>query len=225
MAIIKLAKDFSEQIDHHKVISHRSGEELQIRKRLEDMGRIKYPNARQIHELVVGQGTCRADMAFVEENHLISFEIKSQWDNSERLFKQAAMFSLASPETWIVADAKFNDDVALILHLMPHIGYIKTIRTYENEKHDIVLEVVKDAEYRKPHIPTLLGLLWVAELLQELQLHRLWQNQKPPTHKRCCELLASKLSEEEIMQAVCRQLRGRDAFWKSDPLIQTKGIR
>ena len=54
---------------------YRSKEELAIRDALERVCRLRWPEARLVHELVMGRGSVRADLAAVAPNHLAAFEI------------------------------------------------------------------------------------------------------------------------------------------------------
>ena len=100
MTLVRNADDVTNQLE--KVTTkYRSHDELNIRKAPEGWGRRKSPEARQVHELVVGRGTSRCDVAFVEPANLIGVEIKSGYDHTTRLFDQPAIFSLAMPEVWI----------------------------------------------------------------------------------------------------------------------------
>jgi hypothetical protein len=97
MALVRNAADITDQVEK-LTTKYRSYDELNIRKAVEEWGRKKYPEARQVHDLVGGRGTSRCDIAFVEPANLIGVEIKSGYDHTIRLFDQSAMFSLAMPE-------------------------------------------------------------------------------------------------------------------------------
>lgn len=225
MALIRIATGVKDQIDS-SASTPRSSDEFVIRKAVEDWGRPLWPDARLVHELVVGRGQCRADMAFIQPAHLIGIEIKSGWDNSSRLMMQSAYFSLACREIWIVIDAKHGDDTEMVHYLMPWLGVIhadvKFPEKYEERK-DLTRWTcaLKTVHEPKPHAPMpkcWLEICWRDELYAEAQRHNL----QPPAkirHGDLIDLLLEKLSDEERSVAVCRQLRARDAFWRSDERI------
>jgi hypothetical protein len=82
---------------------YRSDNELKIREAVEAWGRPRWPNARVVHELVMGRGAVRADVAFITPNHIAMVEIKSDRDDTDRLLHQAGMFRAAVPELWIAS--------------------------------------------------------------------------------------------------------------------------
>lgn len=212
MAIVRIAKSLEDQIQP-SAMKNRSSHELAMREALEPWGRARWPDCRVVHELVVGHGTCRADMAFVSPSHLVAIEIKSQHDYADRLFQQACMFSLAAPEVWICVHHRHIEDAQIVRHLMPHLGLIEYKHLPGEEP---VLEVLHAAKKRRPHYQMLMGLLWSAELVDEAIRFRLIQSRSGWTIIKMLAIL-KKLTPEEQMAAVCRQLRGRDAFWRADP--------
>ena len=82
---------------------YRSDNELKMREAVEAWGRPRWPNARVVHELVMGRGAVRADVAFITPNHIAVVEIKSDRDDTDRLLHQAGMFRAAVPELWIAS--------------------------------------------------------------------------------------------------------------------------
>lgn len=226
MAIIKPAKSAKDQLESSSNTT-RSMDELVIRDAVEKWGRDRWPDARQVHELVVGRGQCRADMAFVCQDNIVGVEIKSGWDNTSRLMMQAAHFSLACPEVWIVIDPKHGGDTAMVRYLMPWLGEIHVDVTfpekYEERKNienwTCGLQVVHEAKQREPMPNCFLEMCWRDELYVEAQRYNL----QPPsriTHQKLIELLMEKLTDKQRIEAVCRRLRARDAFWRSDDRIE-----
>lgn len=214
MAIIRQADGIHDQIEK-SARKYRSTDELVIRKALDAWGRTRWPEARQVHELVVGDGASRADMAFVCPADLVAVEIKSAMDYGDRLFWQATMFSLAAPEVWICCDERHLRDVEIVRHLMPHLGLIEA--KVVNDQAELI--GLHPAQRRVPHPRMLLGLLWVAELTAEAERHHLIQGKGRWTSAKLIALLLEKLSPDEMLSAVCRQLRGRQAFWRADPPV------
>lgn len=201
---------------------YRSKQELELRAMIERWGRAKWPDARCVHELVMGRGTVRADMAFVSPNHMAVVEIKSEYDDTNRLIVQAGTFRLAVPELWIISPNKHIDDAELVKYLMPSIGLATPNRESMMGAFDAQTEITE----RSPaamfcQVPrALLSLLWVAELAAEARRHRLLQDtrKKTPNHNALVAMLLT-LTPEEQLASVCRQLRGRDAFWRADPVL------
>lgn len=192
---------------------YRSEEELKMRDALEAMGRADWPGRRIVHELVMGRGTVRADMAFIGEDTFDVIEIKSRYDTAERLMNQVAMFSLAAPRLWLCAPEKHEHDIEIIRHLLPHVGLF----IYDKGN----VWPVYEAKPREPHPEALLSLCWVAELHLECERAGLWQSKRPPTHTKLVQMM-QKLSPEEQLKVVCRRLRGRDALWRADPPIRSE---
>lgn len=206
--------------------AHRSNAELAIRVAVEEWGRAKWPGARVVHELVMDRGNVRADMAFVGTDHFVSVEIKGMFDVSHRLIHQVAMFRVASPEIWVVADEKFDDDVDLIGHLLPSVARAAVRRDGEPVgRHGFDRAVTGIEEIGQPGefapIPrAMLALLWAEELYEETLRHRLIMKRtsKRPAHRKLIDLML-RLEPAEQVAAVCRQLRARNAFWRADPPI------
>jgi hypothetical protein len=99
---------------------------------------------------------------------------------------------------------------------MPYIGLLEAKRD-TNHYGTFHIAEIEAPKRREPHPRMALGLLWVNELWAEAERHRLIQGKPRPTHVYLVGLLRKKLSPEEITTSVCRQLLGRDAFWRADP--------
>ena len=198
-----------------------SNDELLLRDLVDAWARQRWPQARQVHELVMDRGRVRADMVIVDQAHFVAVEIKSVNDYSERLLHQCAMFRLASPELWICCDAKHSDDAALVRYLMPSIGLLRRVGPPNGvAPQQNRLEVVAEAAPFRPDPRSMLNLLWVAELTQEARMRGLLQGGgKPLAHAALVNRLLA-LPETEQRAAVCRQLRARDAMWRADPPIK-----
>lgn len=198
---------------------YRSDDELAIRDALEPWGRSRWPEARCCHELVMNRGTARADMAFVAPRHLVSIEIKSAWDTTERLIPQIAMFRLATPECWVVVDQRHGRDADLVHWLLPTIGVALALREGDR-RGPFRIEVQREPASFVPHPEAMLSLLWVRELLAEATASRLIQRRssKPPSHRVLIDFML-RLDPAEQLAAVCRQLRARTALWRADPPV------
>lgn len=196
----------------------RSEDEIAIRALVEQWSRHRWPSARLVHELVVGRGDNRADMAAVSANHLVAIEIKGPYDGTGRLFDQVCMFRLAAPELWVVCAACHAGDAELIRWLIPSVGVVIVgepgcTKVTAQSSFSVRHEAVPIA----PHPKSMLSLLWVDELRREAEQFRLVQGRGKLSHARLVELML-RLDPPEQIEAVCRQLRGRNAFWRADPV-------
>lgn len=194
-----------------------SQDEDLIRGAVDAWGRARWPGARVCHELVVGRGQNRADLAFIQLDHFVTVEIKSQFDNVERLIAQVAAFRLASPETWVIVDPSHKRDAELVRYLLPSVGVALVPRASFNETEPREVKVIAEPAPFRAEPEAMLSLLWVAELHAEAVACRVW-SAKPGTHAAMVKRLI-QLPEAEQVAAVCRQLRRRDAVWRADPPI------
>lgn len=205
--------------------TYRSDQELAMRDALEGWCRSRWPDARLVHELVMGRGVVRADLAAVSPGHLAAFEIKSEYDDTSRLMHQVGMFRLAVPELWIVTAARHAEDAKALHYLLPSVGVLLVTGAGEGrgkiDRTAVVIEVIAEATPFAPLAKAMLSLLWVAELAAEATRSRLIQcaPSKPPTHSRLVEAVL-KLTPGEQMEVVCRQLRGREMMWRADPPVR-----
>lgn len=226
MALIKVANGVADQLESSKSVN-RSFDELVIRRAVEEWGRPRWPESRLVHELVVGRGHCRADMAFIEVDHLAAIEIKSGHDSTDRLMMQAAHFSLAGPEVWLVVDSRHIEDAHMVRFLMPWLGLVEAKVQFPveyDQRRDIgkwicELNVLYTAQYHEPLPKVRLGICWRDELYAEAQNYNLQPGSRA-THRWLVEAMAKRLTKKEQITAVCRQLRARDAFWRADPAIR-----
>ena len=199
--------------------SYRSDAELRMRVEIEAWGRARWPEARVVHELVVDRGAARADMAFIGTDHFVAVEIKSAHDYTDRLMMQAATFRLMAPELWLAVAPCHMRDTEMVRYLLPSIGLLRV----QVEPPDRPAEMDVDAEAVRfePHPAAMLSVLWVAELLAEARRFRVVTDnrKKPPSHAWLVGAMTRLMSSGEQMQAVCRQLRARNAMWRADPPI------
>lgn len=198
---------------------YRSDEELHLRDMVERWGRAKWPDARIVHELVMGRGEVRCDVALVTPNHIVAVEIKSSHDNVGRLLTQAGTYRLAVPELWIVCADRHVRDANLVRYLMPSIGVAvpDTIRDGAMLWRDRDLVELDPAGPFVPHPEAMLSLLWVEELYAEATRAGVYQSGRKtrPSHAALVERMKA-FPADEITAAVCRQLRGREALWRAD---------
>lgn len=217
--------------------SYRSDAEIAMRDVLEAWCRARWPDARLFHELVMGRGTVRADLAAIAPAHLVAFEIKGPWDGLGRLLHQIAMFRLAVPELWLVVAGSSARDAGMIRHLLPSVGLIEirhaAITDWDRQGADdyghiygeawggkvdrgaLTVEVIAESARFEPHPEALLDLLWVAELDAEAARHRVGVSSRKATHQKLVEALLT-LTPAEQLAAVCRRLRRRDTMFRAD---------
>lgn len=194
----------------------RNGVELFFRER--------FPAARIVHELVMDRGSVRADVCAIGTDHIAAAEIKSEYDGSDRLINQIAMFRLATPELWLFVAHRHVRDAEIMAYLMPSLGYaiadeIETKKAF-NEGRVPAFSIKREATLFRPDPEALLSLLWVSELTCEAVTHRLiTPSKKPAAHAWLVRLCVEKLTEAEAMAAVCRQLRARETEWRADPAV------
>ncbi|MDE2104152.1 MAG: NERD domain-containing protein [Patescibacteria group bacterium] len=78
-----------------------SAAEERIRGKAEALLRLRYPEARIIHELVLEQGGVRIDLAAVTADRIIAVEIKSEKDVLARLSRQLARAVEIAGDVWL----------------------------------------------------------------------------------------------------------------------------
>ena len=145
-------------------------------------------------------------MAFVCRDHLVGVEIKSSRDTLDRLKKQRDVFERHIPEVWLAVAPCWADKDGL--------GARGVVIEVEPER-----RVTKTWSWRGPNLACtapMLDLLWRDELAAVAARKRLDYTRRAPIGT-LLPLLARKLTGDEIVIEVCRELRSRDAFWKADP--------
>lgn len=192
-------------------MSNRSAEELAMRDAIEAWGRARWPEARVVHELVVSQ--CRIDMAFIAPAHLIGIEIKSSRDVMDRVKRQLEAFTHHLPEVWFAMAPKWDK-----------VSVYPAGRLTVTEPGGVI-----PCPYGSPRIDPcctvpMLALLWRAELVTIAARHDL-PHSKRSRIRDLSAAIARGLTGDEIVTEVCRELRGRSAFWKSDDPIRVTAPR
>lgn len=201
--------------------------ELALRAALEQFCRQRWPVARVVHEIVMGEGKTRADVAALSPAHIAAFEIKGAYDDTTRLMYQVGMFQLCVPEVWIVCAENHETDAKLIRHLLPSVGLLIGTgmgRDYGDSFADgakpLVLRVEAEAVPRDPVPDMLLRMLWADELRAACAALRVSVGEK--TVRKHCVSALLKLPLNALMPAVCAQLRGRDALWRADAPVRDR---
>lgn len=229
---VRLMKESEPSFMTAKAAARRNGyaalAELALREALESLCRERWPEARIVHELVMGEGKVRADVVAIDPAHIVAFEIKAHYDNTVRLLHQVGMFQLCVPEVWMVVDERHADDAKLIRHLLPCVGLIEapalrghTMPNLPNAE-TVSLKIVAEPAPR-PVVPEmLLRVLWASELRQCCA-----EADAPVTARATravmVKRLLSHLDEPALINAACRRLRARDALWRADAPVRHEG--
>lgn len=199
-----------------------SKSELELRNRLEEFCRGRWPDARIVHEIVMGEGRTRADVAAISPAHIAAFEVKGAYDETTRLMHQVGMFQLCVPEVWIVAAENHYDDAKLIRHLLPSVGILIGAgmgSDFGSKKGEpVTLRVEAEAAPRAAVPEMMLRMLWAAEIRDACAKLKVAYGAKT-TREHCVRAIMSTVEPHEIIGAVCTQLRARDAVWRADPPV------
>jgi hypothetical protein len=198
--------------------------ELRLRSALEEFCRGRWPDARIVHEIVMGERRVRADVAAIGPAHIAAFEIKGEYDDTTRLLHQVGMYQLCVPEVWMVVPVgRHAEDARLIRHLIPSVGLLVGAGTsaqnhYEFDGKELGL-VVEEEAVPRPVIPELmLEMLWRDELAAVcIRTRRYSVSPKSTRPAMIKALLAAPI--EEIQREVCTELRARVALWRADEPI------
>lgn len=184
--------------------------ELALRNSIETNLRVKFPQGRIYHEMMMGARQVRADLVAIEPNHMAAVEIKGSYDDTRRLLHQVGMYQLCVPEVWIVAAEKHLNDALLIKHLLPSTGiYVEA---------GAKIELLHEAEPRKVVPEMTLEMLWSDELGRCCNRAEIKKN-KATNRRTMIGKLLNVLSYDEIISETCRELRQRDGIFRADPRI------
>ncbi len=192
---------------------YRSPDELMIRAALEEWGRARWPDRRVLHELGMGRGSVRADVVFAGTDSFSACEIKSAYDNSDRLVNQLAVFRLSSPEVWLVSDARHGRDAELMGYLLPSIGLMEARVSGDGA----ALAVLREPGPFSPDLDCMLSLLWVEELRETVT--RLGIRVPARATHTVLRRALMEAGESTALREVCRGLLGRRTLWRADPPV------
>jgi hypothetical protein len=207
---------------------NRSDEEIQMRALIVPELRKRYPTARIIHELPLRYSTNRIDLAAVTEREIVSVEIKSSRDVMDRLEAQLRAFQPISARIIVALAPRWNEKLPSIRKEYPSggVGYqLQYTPTQEIIQRVGGVEVwtvdaeggaitEMDGDYyraRKPWLAQMLDMLHVSELAGIAGRHQI-SMAKRPVHFALVSDLVDLLRGKEVIAAVCRALRERDAF-------------
>ncbi len=215
--------------------TNRSGEELAMRALIVPELRRRWPGARIIHELPLRYSTRRIDLAAVTETEIIAVEIKSSRDVADRLEDQLRGFVPISSRIIVALAPKWNEALPPIPEQrrmrngVTYTAYLaqKTaaqaaisrvgapwVETWTVSAEAGTIDVT-DCGYdvnRHPWPVRMLDILHVAELAEIAGRHRTFIVDRRTTHAQLVEANANALTGPEIVMAVCRALRERNAF-------------
>lgn len=202
--------------------------ELVLRNALETFCRERWPAARVVHEIVMGEGRVRADVAAIDTAHIAAFEVKGEYDNTTRLLHQVGMYQLCVPEVWMVVATGHAEDAHLIRHLMPSVGLLvgtgqSMRRSYEFDGKNFGLTVEAEAVPRQPVPKLMLEMCWADELVGICDRTKTNRGKKPTRPTMIKALL--DLPFVQLQAEVCTALRGRDALWRADAPVVTSAYQ
>jgi hypothetical protein len=196
-----------------------SAAEVAIRTAVVERLRRELPGARIIHELKVGGGTNIADLATVEKDRLLLFEIKSERDVLKRAKKQMECFSkhahgaiLVLHERWFDR-TPYSDGSKRFVVPDEFRSYGWPTWCYPEDADDsahgrFYRWVLPRPSLRQPAARALLGILWRQEMVNVAAAHRVSIGRRE-NMTSIGDQLAWHLTGREICHAVCRELRQR----------------
>jgi hypothetical protein len=197
--------------------------ELELRNGLEGVLRDRHPDARVVHELVMGAREVRADVVAIGTGHIAAVEVKGAYDNVSRLMHQVGMFQLCVPEVWICCAKEHAEDARLIRHLLPSVGLIVGTNLDKHyhrggKTEPVILEIEAEPVPRDVVPEMMLEMLWAEELRNACHSLRISVTSNT-TRPKCIAAILDQAGPEQIISATCRQLRARDAMWRADQPI------
>lgn len=199
--------------------------EERIRAKVEEMMRMRWPEARIIHELQLEEGGVRIDLAAVGPDFIAVAEIKSEKDTLKRLVRQVEVSLKVANEVWVcihhkheadltnaAAAPKYTETETRAFRSIPYKARLLIERDGQDYLvgHDYALRV-------PPPFPSPIKvwqMLWTAEMSRELAPHGGGAGNMGKKTRDAVEWL----SGGQIRRAVCRQLRQRQ-FPRADPAV------
>ncbi|MDE1914683.1 MAG: hypothetical protein KGJ57_04375 [Sphingomonadales bacterium] len=189
------------------------------------------PEARIIHELVVGG--CRADLAAVQPERITLVEIKSERDTLKRLAEQVRQFGRAAHQVIVIAHERWFDTTPYN-NGHPRCAPIEAL-AQGAESHEIwaypelasrpLYGAWRTQPWRasqpEPHAWRLLELLWKEELLAECRRHNIAAGSRS-TCPAMMRDMAWLMTGREIARTVCRQLRARPFPEADAPIFEER---
>jgi hypothetical protein len=165
------------------------------------------PNSRVVDELELARGEARVDVAVINDT-LHGYEIKSASDNLERLPRQQEVYKKVFERMTLVVDEKHAQEAVKIvpscwgLIVVGIRGGVPYADEIWPARKNIEIEPLAMAQ-----------LLWREEALELMEYFDLAAGNKSKSRKILWQLLASKLSVEQLKAFVCFKLKQRRG-WK-----------
>lgn len=217
-----------------------SEEERAMRAMIAPELRRQYPDARIIHELPLRWGARRIDLAAVTPSQIISVEIKSSRDVSDRLESQVRGFLPISSRIIVALAPVWNETLPNKLVTKSRAGRHRyTAHERQLTKcQEIIARIGDGVETwtvsqagidvtQKGHMLDLpwpsrmLDILRVSELIEISERYGCRVNKNRPTHLDLVRATAAQMTGESVAKAVCAALRTRAAFDReSDPPLK-----
>lgn len=197
--------------------------EERIRAKAEEMLRLRWPDARIVHELQLEEGGVRIDLAAVDKDWLCVVEIKSEKDVLKRLPRQLGVATQVADEVWLAAHPKHEPAMAAMLR---EWGDTDARRDFRRALSNTRIFWDEGGAFLKPDDRALrvpppwpdprkqFQILWAAEMTRELAPHGGGHGTMSQKSRRAVEWL----SGGQIRRSVCRQLRQRP-FPRADDAI------
>lgn len=212
-----------------------SNAEREIRAAVVNRLRALYPGARIVHELNVGHGKNRIDVAAITRDRIVAVEIKSERDRLTRLADQVREFGRSCHAVVVAAHERFFESFT---YTNGGAGYRESETLSAGARNaevwhyplysgpDVALARARFGVWSAPRfsIPDtrqLLVLLWTEELRSVAVAHRIAGVTRRTPGYTLRDVLWRRLTGAEIEQAVCGQLRQR-TFAEADPPIDDK---
>lgn len=172
-----------------------------------------------IEEMSLESGGARVDVAVVRDL-LIGFEIKSDFDNLDRLSNQIHSYNRVFDEITLVAGEEFIEISTKILPAW--WGLIQATRL--NDGVVSLLPVREPTPNQQQNSHSLASLLWKDEALGLLQKHSAKTPSPRLSKLKLYDLIAQATSKDEIKAWVTTKLKTRATWRNSGPLEPGDGL-
>jgi hypothetical protein len=211
-----------------------SSEEEEMRQAVFAWGRARWPSARIMEELDVGG--CRIDIAFVSPDHIAGVEIKSSRDTLARLPHQLRDYLRELPEVWIAYHPRWDEHIGgarrdLLGEFSRgwHVGRMTVKDGVLSE--EFIYQMAGGREFRTRYpakvdrilTGSALYLLHKTELLQAARRAGVRVKSRD-TSRDLIEKIARALTGDQIIAAICQQLRARPRAWRGDDPVPLEDV-
>jgi hypothetical protein len=172
-----------------------------------------------IEEMSLESGGARVDVAVVNDQ-LIGFEIKSDFDNLDRLSNQIHSYNRVFDEITLVAGDEF---IGIAEKILP--AWWGLIRATRLKNGSVILSSVREpAPNQQQNSHSLASLLWKDEALGLLQKHLTKTPSSKLSKLKLYDLITQVTSKEEIKMWVTSKLKTRATWRSSEPLKPNDGL-